>query len=145
MFVYNIVTFFVFIAKNFFKKIFNDGPRTRKHGKFKSKKQIFTDFWFFLHEALLDPQKHLCKRKTDLNKNWESYGHLKVFGCRWLNFAALWWPKYAFVTIFDCGFSISAKNWSIWYTNVKNKIFFWNHGYLDLVLALATLFMGRIQ
>ena len=130
MFVYDIETFFVFTAKNFFKKIIHDGHRTRKHGKFKSKKQIFTDFWFLLQKTLLDPQKHLCKRKNDLNKNWASYGRLKVFGCRWLNFAALWWPKYAFVAIFDSGFSISAKNRSIWYTNLKKYKFFWNHGHL---------------
>ena len=103
----------------FAQKIFHDGHRTSKHGKFKSKKQIFLDFFFLLHEALLDPNKGLCKRKNDLNKIWASYGRLKVFGCRWLNFAALWWPKYAFVAIFDSGFSISAKNRLIWYTNLK--------------------------
>ena len=119
--------------KIFSLKIFHDGHWTPKHGKFKSKKQIFLDFCFLLHEAPLDPNKGPCKRKNDLSKIWASYGRLKVFGCRWLNFAALWWPKYAFVTIFDSGFSISAKNRSIWYTNLKKYKFFWNHGHLDKV------------
>ena len=110
--------------KIFSLKIFHDGHRIPKHGKFKSKKQIFTDFRFLLHEAPLDPNKGPCKRKNDLSKNWASYGRLKVFLCRWLNFAALWWPKYAFVAIFDSGFSISAKNRSIWYTNLKKYKFF---------------------
>ena len=118
---YIIYKHFLFLQLKIFSlKNFHDGHRTRKHGKFKSKKQIFLDFCFLLHEAPLDPNKGPCKRKNDLSKIWASYGRLKVFGCRWLNFAALWWPKYAFVAIFDSGFSISAKNRSIWYTNLKN-------------------------
>ena len=54
--------------KIFSLKIFHDGHGTPKHGKFKSKKQIFLDFCFLLHEALLDPNKGLCKRKNDLSK-----------------------------------------------------------------------------
>ena len=80
---------FLFYQLNIFSsKIFHDGHRTWKHGKFKSKKQIFSDFCFLLHEAPLDPNKGPCKKKNDLSKIWASYGRLKVFGCRWLNFAA---------------------------------------------------------
>ena len=122
----------MFTAKKFFLKIFHDGHETRKHGKFKSKKQIFTDFRFLLHEPLLDPNKGPCKRKNDLRKNWASYGRLKVFECQWLNFAALWWPKYAFVAIFVRVFSISAKNRSIFskffnYFLVKFSKIFWKN------------------
>ena len=60
--------------KNFFLQIFHDCQGSWKPSKFKSKKQIFLDFCFLLHEALLDPLKDLGKRKNYLSKNWVSYG-----------------------------------------------------------------------
>jgi len=43
---------FMFSQQKIFSlKIFQDGPQSQKHGKFKSKKQSFTDFNSFLYEA----------------------------------------------------------------------------------------------
>ena len=112
---------FMFSLLNIFSlKIFHDGPQDWKHGKFKSKKQSFTNFNAYLLEAYVWTPKAPQKIWAHLSQKWPRNGHLKVFSSRWFNFAALWWPKYAFVGIFDCVFSISAKNWSIRYTNLKN-------------------------
>ena len=80
-------------SKQIFFLIFHDGPQGWKHDKFKSKKQIFMDLQFFLQEALKNPKKSPCKMKNHLCKKIKRNGHLKVFGCQWLNFAALWWLK----------------------------------------------------
>ena len=45
-------------------KIFHDGPRGLKHGKFKSKKQNFMNFNFIYSEALVDPIKGPHKKKN---------------------------------------------------------------------------------
>ena len=50
-----IYTHFLFSQLKIFSlKIFQNGHQTQKHGKLKSKKKIFTNFQFLLHEALLD-------------------------------------------------------------------------------------------
>ena len=97
------------LLKIFSLKIFHDGPQDWKHGKFKSKKQKFTDIKFLLHEAYVWTPKAPQKIGAHLSQKWSRNGHLKVFSSRWFNFAALWWPKYAFVGFFDRVFSISAK------------------------------------
>ena len=66
-----------------FLKIFHDGHRTRKHSKFKSKKQISTDFCFLLHEAPLDPKKSSCKRNQKSVKICFLDLNLPCFQVRW--------------------------------------------------------------
>ena len=116
---------FMFSYHKFFSvKVFHDDPRGSKHAKFKSKKQNFTHFKFLKFEAIIDFNKDLHKRKKQSNQKWTRYGNWKIFSSRLINFVALWWPKKSFVGIFVCGSSISAKNRSIWYTNLKNNFFF---------------------
>ena len=56
---------FMFSYQFFFSlKIFHDGSRGSKHGKFKSKKQNFTNFNLIQSEALIDPNKGPHKRKN---------------------------------------------------------------------------------
>ena len=49
-------------------KIFQGGPPPSKHAKFKSKKQNFLDFEFFLHEAYIWTSKAPHKRWTSLGQ-----------------------------------------------------------------------------
>ena len=53
LFIYDSRTIFVFNVQNLLFLIFQGGPRGPKHYKFKSKKQKFLDFNFFMHEAYL--------------------------------------------------------------------------------------------
>ena len=56
---------FMFSYQFFFSlKIFHDGSRGSKHGKFKSKKQNFTNFNLIQSEASIDPNKGPHKRKN---------------------------------------------------------------------------------
>ena len=66
MFVYNIyLKILCFNTKKFVYKNFYDGPRGSKHGKFKSKKQIFMDFKFLCFEAQIEANKDVHKRKNN--------------------------------------------------------------------------------
>ena len=56
---------FMFSYQIFFAlKIFHDGSRGSKHGKFKSKKQTFTNFNFIWSEASVNPNKGPHKSKN---------------------------------------------------------------------------------
>ena len=48
-------------SKQIFFLIFHDGPQGWKHDKFKSKKQKFSDFNFFVHETFYNNSRGIQK------------------------------------------------------------------------------------
>ena len=59
-------------------KIFHDDPRGLKHGKFKSKKQNFTNFKFLQSEPMIDPNEGLQRKEKSIepkmNEKWQFKG-----------------------------------------------------------------------
>ena len=59
-------------------KIFHVGPQGLKHGKFKSKKQNFTNFKFLQSEPMIDPNEGLQRKEKSIepkmNEKWQFKG-----------------------------------------------------------------------